>query len=231
MNLIIFPLLAGHFIADFWLQPDSWVRGKKELGLKSSGFWIHVAIASVLPVLFTFRLNLWWFAPVIFVSHAIIDFFKTKLKDNIAAFVADQLLHVAVLAILAAIEATGGMQPCTAKYWIYITGFVIITRPVGIFTGKFLEMAIPGKNNQGKVDVSAWIGILERALIYIFILSNQFSAIGFLIAAKSVFRFNDTREEGNKKAEYFLLGTLISFAFAIAAGLAAVKAVSWVQHL
>jgi hypothetical protein len=50
-------------------------------------------------------------------------------------------------------------------------------------------------------------------------LAGQFAAIGFLIAAKSIFRFNDTREDGNKKAEYFLLGTLISFILAIVIGL------------
>jgi len=50
-------------------------------------------------------------------------------------------------------------------------------------------------------------------------LAGQFTAIGFLIAAKSIFRFNDTREDGNKKAEYFLLGTLISFTLAIVIGL------------
>ena len=36
-----------------------------------------------------------------------------------------------------------------------------------------------------------WIGFFERFLIFTFILINQYTAIGFLIAAKSVLRFND----------------------------------------
>jgi hypothetical protein len=83
----------------------------------------------------------------------------------------------------------------------------------------FLNAVIPDKNKKSKPDVSAWIGIFERVLIIIFITTGQFSSIGFLIAAKSVFRFNDTREDGNKKAEFFLLGTLISFTLAIIVGL------------
>jgi len=168
MNLLFFPMLAGHLIADFWLQPNSWVLHKKANGIKSSKLLLHVAIASVLPVVFTFFL-------------------------------------------------------------IYATGFILITSPLGIFTGKFLNVIITDKNKINKIDVSGWIGILERILILIFITTSQFSAIGFLIAAKSVFRFNDTREDGNKKAEYFLLGTLTSFTLAIIVGLGVNKLVLFVK--
>ena len=218
MNLMFFPLLAGHLIADFWLQPYSWVTHKKENGIKSSKLLLHVVIASMLPVVFTFQLNLWWFIPVIFVTHLIIDFFKTKLKDTIPAFLIDQLLHISILWILAYSGTKTEIQPNIAVFWIYTSGFVLITSPVGILTGKFLNVVIPDKIKITKIDVSGWIGILERILIFIFIVSGQFSAIGFLIAEKSVFRFNDAREDGNKKAEYFLLGTLISFTLAIVVG-------------
>jgi len=219
MNLMFFPLLAGHLIADFWLQPYSWVVHKKENGIKSSKLLLHVAIASILPVVFTFQLNLWWFIPVIFVTHLIIDFFKTKLKDSIPAFLFDQLLHISILWILAFWGAKAQISASAAIFWIYTSGFILITNPVGIFTGKFLNVVIPDKGKALKIEVSGWIGILERILILIFIITSQFSAIGFLIAAKSVFRFNDAREDGNKKAEYFLLGTLISFTLAIVVGL------------
>ena len=52
------------------------------------------------------------------------------------------------------------------------------------------------------------------------ILLNQFAAIGFLLAAKSVFRFGDLRQSEDKKlTEYVMLGTLTSFALTIAIGL------------
>ena len=219
LHSVFLPMLTGHLIADFWLQPDTWVQHKRKNGWKSGKLILHSGLASLLPVLFTFHLNLWWFFPVIFALHFITDFFKSKLPNTIPTFLADQLLHIAVLWFLAVFVTDLTISENAVIFWIYAAGFVLVTNPTGIFTGMFLNAVIPNKNKKEKPDVSAWIGIFERVLIIIFITTGQFSAIGFLIAAKSVFRFNDTREEGNKKAEYFLLGTLISFTLAIVIGL------------
>jgi hypothetical protein len=219
LNSVFLPLLTGHLVADFWLQPGSWVQHKRENGWKSGKLILHAGLASILPVIFTFQLSLWWFFPVIFTLHFITDIFKSKLKDTIPAFLADQLLHMAVLWILAIYVTDSTISENAATFWIYAVGFVLVTKPMGIFTGMFLNAVIPDKNKKNRHDISAWIGILERILILIFILVGQFAAIGFLIAAKSIFRFNDTREDGNIKAEYFLLGTLVSFTLAIVIGL------------
>jgi Flp pilus assembly pilin Flp len=57
-------------------------------------------------------------------------------------------------------------------------------------------------------------------LILTFILIKQFEAIGFLLAAKSVFRFGDLKDESDRKrTEYILVGTLISFTITIGLGL------------
>jgi hypothetical protein len=219
LNSVFLPLLTGHLVADFWLQPGSWVQHKRENGWKSGKLILHAGLASILPVIFTFQLSLWWFFPVIFTLHFITDIFKSKLKDTIPAFLADQLLHMAVLWISAIYGTDSTISENAATFWIYAVGFVLVTNPMGIFTGMFLNAVIPDKNKKNRHDISAWIGILERILILIFILVGQFAAIGFLIAAKSIFRFNDTREDGNIKAEYFLLGTLVSFTLAIVIGL------------
>jgi len=84
----------------------------------------------------------------------------------------------------------------------------------------FLKSVTKSESISAKLDASAWIGIFERVLIVIFILMSQVAAIGFLVAAKSIFRFSETQKDGNKKAEYFLLGTLVSFALAVVVGLA-----------
>mgnify|MGYP004361592459 FL=1 len=64
------------------------------------------------------------------------------------------------------------------------------------------------------------IGILERLFVFTFILLNTWSAIGFLITAKSVFRFGDLTEGKNRRlTEYVLIGTLLSFGIAIGCGL------------
>lgn len=62
--------------------------------------------------------------------------------------------------------------------------------------------------------------MLERLLICCFILAGHFEAIGFLLAAKSIFRFGDLKEAQDRKlTEYVLIGTLLSFGIAIATGL------------
>ena len=61
-----------------------------------------------------------------------------------------------------------------------------------------------------------WIGILERLIIFMLVLYNQYAAIGLLTAAKSILRF---REAEGKRTEYVLIGTLISVGTALFMGL------------
>lgn len=218
MNTLFFALFTGHLVADFWLQPASWVNCKRMNGLKSKRLLIHTAIASVLPVIFTLQIALWWFIPIIFVSHYLIDFAKTKTRDNLFAFVADQIFHIAVLIALARYASLGDPIMQNTLFWKFTAGFVLVTTPSGILIGKFLQTITNTESSPLKTNASAWIGIVERILILIFILAGQLQAIGFLVAAKSVFRFSEIQKEGNPKAEYFLLGTLISFLAAVAVG-------------
>ena len=68
----------------------------------------------------------------------------------------------------------------------------------------------------GFVDGGRIIGMLERALLYVLVMLDQTAAVGFLIAAKSVFRIGEISEKGNRmEAEYILIGTLWSFLFAL----------------
>jgi hypothetical protein len=61
------------------------------------------------------------------------------------------------------------------------------------------------------------LGILERLFIFFFILLKYWEGIGFLLAAKSVFRFGDlSKSEDRSLTEYILIGTLLSFGMAIA---------------
>ena len=73
---------------------------------------------------------------------------------------------------------------------------------------------------KGLPDAGKWIGYIERILIVTFIATHNFSAVGFLITAKSVFRFSDIKSSADfRLTEYVLLGTLFSFAIAILGGL------------
>jgi ABC-type proline/glycine betaine transport system permease subunit len=71
----------------------------------------------------------------------------------------------------------------------------------------------------GLANAGKWIGILERTLILIFLLQNQYAAIGLLITAKGLLRFSE-KEKQEQKTEYVLIGSLISVCFSIITGIA-----------
>ncbi|MDP0490706.1 MAG: DUF3307 domain-containing protein [Verrucomicrobiota bacterium JB023] len=61
------------------------------------------------------------------------------------------------------------------------------------------------------------IGMLERTLIFLLVLAGHPASVSFLIAAKSIFRFGELKDSENRQeAEYITIGTLASFAWALA---------------
>ena len=58
-------------------------------------------------------------------------------------------------------------------------------------------------------SVGRHIGTLERIIMMIFISIQQFSAVGLVLTAKSIARFDKIQRERDF-AEYYLLGTLSS---------------------
>ncbi len=67
--------------------------------------------------------------------------------------------------------------------------------------------------------VGGTIGVLERLLICVFVLTGTDVAIGFVVAAKTLARFRQL--DDREFAEYYLLGTLASVAVAIVTALVA----------
>ena len=106
--------------------------------------------------------------------------------------------------------------------WIVLIAYILILQPssilIGIFTEKWSgQLNITGNN--GLQDAGKWIGYIERFLIITFIFTGNFEAIGFLLAAKSIFRYGDLKElQEIKMTEYVMIGTLSSFSVAIIIG-------------
>jgi hypothetical protein len=66
-------------------------------------------------------------------------------------------------------------------------------------------------------NAGRFIGILERILIFFFVLVSQYTAIAFIVAAKGFTRFKDLDQR--EFAEYVLIGTLLSASSAVLAAL------------
>jgi hypothetical protein len=61
------------------------------------------------------------------------------------------------------------------------------------------------------------VGWLERFLVLTAVVSGLPTAVGLIIAAKSIFRFPEIK--GRPFTEYFLIGTLLSITIAVIGGL------------
>lgn len=73
------------------------------------------------------------------------------------------------------------------------------------------EKEIDGLKNGGR-----YIGWLERALVLLLVMMGQPSGVGFLVAAKSILRFGDIKDGHQRKvAEYVIIGTFLSFGWAM----------------
>ena len=87
--------------------------------------------------------------------------------------------------------------------------------PFQIFISKWTPEPV-GQDSASLQSAGKYIGFFERLLVFIFIIINQWAAVGFLLAAKSIFRFGDLKEAKDRKlTEYVLIGTLLSFGTAI----------------
>lgn len=124
------------------------------------------------------------------------------------------------------------MNPVLLKWLILTAGGFLVTYPAGALIDLFLKPFQKQLNKKfrpnslrpvtGLKEGGRIIGYLERLLIYVFILSGQFAGVGFLVAAKSIFRFGELKDSENRKqAEYIIIGTFTSFLLAIVVSLAA----------
>src|SRR5690606_28745038 len=108
---------------------------------------------------------------------------------------------------------------------ILLTAVVIVTVPSSVVIKMLISQWAPhtGQNEDDSLQhAGQYIGILERLFALTFALTGHWEAVGFLITAKSVFRFGDLRKAKDRKmTEYVLIGTLLSFGIALFTGMVA----------
>jgi hypothetical protein len=95
-------------------------------------------------------------------------------------------------------------------------GGLVIAQVLKPFEVKLV--AVSSERLTGLENAGRWIGWLERTLLYGLILAGAPDAAAIVIAAKSVARFPAFSQESF--AEYYLIGTLLSFLIAAGLGVA-----------
>jgi len=224
-------LLAGHIFADFLLQFDWMAKRKKEGGV----LFLHCLIHALIGYFILVKWEIWYLPIVLLVLHGIIDGITCRLKRTLGIFILDQGLHLASLLGVAFVchYYAGGSVPwinqSLREVIIVSAGLVATVKGVGVIVGRISEQIIrdnphsvkvgddevtlAGILSRGLVNGGKQIGNLERALIFIFVLMGQYAAIGFLVAAKSAFRFEESKKQ--MVGEYVLIGTIWSMGLAL----------------
>lgn len=94
----------------------------------------------------------------------------------------------------------------------WLLAILLMDRPVNVFIQSFLGEYRPKTDDtiiRADRKAGRKIGTIERFIKLLFLSKDQFVAIGFVLTAKSVARYDKiTKDE--KFAEYYLLGTLVS---------------------
>lgn len=221
-KLLILQLLA-HLVSDFYLQTEKSCKSKADNAFKSRHLYIHALITFALSWLFSLSVGFWWAALLIAALHLIIDGLKSVCKNLKGAFFIDQLLH---LAVIVAVVALFNKDVISLPIWLpetkvllWIMALVFCLRPANFIIQnifKEAKISIPDSGKEQSLpNAGRVIGNVERMLTLVFVMLGQYEAIGFLLAAKSLLRF---RETDTVKSEYVLVGTLLSFGFAILIG-------------
>ena len=225
-ELLLLQFIA-HLCLDYFFQTDRLAKQKNTVGFKSPFLYWHALACFALAWLFSLQLSFVLAAAIIAISHFILDGFKRHLNNSRYfgryAFFIDQAAHLAILVIVVVLfNKWHGINPSIEvslnfKYLLIITGYLVCLKPANIFIRevfKATEIQVSSDNempNAGKV-----IGVLERILTLKFIIVSQYSAVGFLIAAKSILRYGNNE---TLKTEYVLIGTMLSFGIAVIAGI------------
>lgn len=229
----------SHLLSDFFLQSNKSCKEKADKAFRSKSLYVHVLITFVFAWILSAQLQFWWAALLISVMHLVIDGLKSKFQQYPISFFIDQLLHWGVIAGVVWLYDRFGNN--TLPQWIpsqdimlWVVAFVFCLSPANFFiqaTFKLAGIRMPDnkdtasstppiltpkqENKSDLTNAGRVIGNAERILTLIFIALNEFEAIGFLLAAKSLLRF---KENDLVKSEYVLVGTFLSFVVAIITG-------------
>lgn len=239
-DLVFMVMMLGHILGDFYFQSDEMAKNKLRQYRSTllHGLLYTLAIAGTLFLCIPYYAERVALFLSVSVCHFTIDSIKyiieiqpeNKLpwvKKNV--LVLDQILH---LAALCACWYCWGRK-IDVRWFIsqemihlpdlpitIVLGILFVTRPIGIWIANSNlrnfypmdednESPINSAKNAGKT-----IGYLERVIVLVLLMYQQFGAIAFVLTAKSVARFKEI-ENHQKISEYYLIGTLMSVASAM----------------
>ncbi len=239
-------IYLAHLLTDFVFQTHRLVEHKRHGKLSAYVFHglTHYLSAVILVSFFFAGSGLWLRTHLVLLAltlvHLLIDFAKIQftpkalLSDGAIAYVSDQFLHLLSVAIAAWLLSPGlpfaeiatflGRGRAVSSKLLFIPviyigvifggGYLIraLTRPLA----KSINLEQPEKGGEPMQNAGLYIGWLERFLLLTALLLQSPGTAGLILAAKAIARYPEFKSE--HFAEYFLIGTLLSFSIAVMGG-------------
>jgi hypothetical protein len=239
-------LISGHVMADFLVQTKRVAARKgRHFGVLLLHGLLTIVTHAVLllpfwsPVLIAPLIALGAY-------HLLLDLIKGRLDDPAAPsgrlrpFAVDQALHgIGLLAVwvwlldLDAHRHTLALVPAQAipalAAWSVVLAGLVFNGKGGTAVVRGLLAQYPtllprreagdatSASAPDEYEMGRTIGILERTVVYVLVLIGQWGTLGLVIAAKSIARFSELKNQ--RFADYYLLGTLASILTALLTGL------------
>lgn len=224
MHELLVKIVLSHLLGDFVFQSDKMVNSIGTKKFKSPYLYLHAMIHLGLMLIIT-RFERAYIFPIciLALSHLVIDCFTKiiivkKIKE-IYNLILDQSLHA--LSILIFINCLFDVNIIwevifSKNNYLLFSTMIVLLSACSIAISKTMSLFDYNLPNKGLEDAGKVIGILERLFIFYFVVSGFWEGIGFLLAAKSIFRFGELKDGKDvKHTEYILIGTLLSFGLAI----------------
>ena len=228
--MIVAILISVHLLADFLFQTSTYSEKKRKIlkPLLLHCLIYFIVFEIVLLTILQFKKAI-LVGMIISISHLLINFIKNKLEKyfpqrrlQLLFFSFNQVIHFTILIGMYYIfnleNSVSNLYVKLQAYEnfkiiiLYISVFSIIFEPASVFIRKLftsISSKTYPKENLEELKAGNIIGKLERIIIAILLLNNQFGVIGFVLTAKSIARFKQM--ENRNFAEKYLIGTLTSF--------------------
>ena len=195
-------------------------------------FSVHLAISFLIICLVHFMID------------TIKFFYNNKIRKNrkknsliykeAFVYVVDQALHIVTIMVVCIVNNTTDISLWTWIHRIFDLFnmnykwlqcgvlLLLIYKPLNITHGKLFSLykpvnmqgEVPGVEKDRENRAGALIGFMERLIIVIFLYLQQYAAIGLVLTAKSIVRYDRISKE-QSFSEYYLIGTLYSLIAAL----------------
>lgn len=228
--------MIGHIIYEFYWPKDA--KHDLKINISNKNNWKHIVWDTMLYGLIMVLVNLlvpvikaFYLAILLSVLHLYICYFITPYFSNRIIhkeekernqFVIYHILHIVIMGVISYVAVLNHwlvnetiidkyltvieLNKTTLILWVFM--LLIIHNPINVMIQKFIHLHKPTEEDTGK-NAGRFIGSLERFIMILFLSANQYQALGLVMTAKSISRY-DKISKNAAFAEYYLLGTLMS---------------------